>query len=591
MERGPNFPTFETSSETGSDDSKETKKNKKKKSAESTPAPKSKETGAETPDRVEVVVDKGKSVWEEVLHKKDKNESFIDNKADKTDDSPERTAETPEEHVELPEKFEAQATPEEERQFTIELVDARLEETHAELQETTDPEEIVVHKAAIAELEAVKAEAATSEPTVEASVEALENEPTDDPEPEASETSAGDYATEDEPLPFEDEDDIPLGSAAGPKGSSSGRGSAGGSSSSGGSGSGAGGATPPPPPPIPPMPGPGGGTGGPAGPGRGPAAGGSGFAFNRAPNPNVVPVSVQSQESRPNRNLQHLLVGGIVGYLIGRRRGRIKTEKRMNVVIKKLEKQVEAKQQEINYRVDAAERKAREAYRAATVAPTAGPEKAEKPILPFIKERPRWTERPIAAAPERTPDLPKSRPDRPVTAPPERIRPSVAAERSPKNVELRDEDVMRISETINIGATNLRQVYEAKLVTRSGLRRLVSEHLEGRDIRRGLAREFLAKELSYERDPRLRDIPEQTAAASGGGTAATAVSDSGDLPSDTADTTVSAAQSTPVQPSTIDRQQQSQEADRKPVSTGLLTVLTIIALGLAAYAVMLGLAR
>jgi hypothetical protein len=163
------------------------------------------------------------------------------------------------------------------------------------------------------------------------------------------------------------------------------------------------------------------------------------------------------------------------------------------------------------------------------------------------------------------------------------------AERS-KTVELDDHDVVRLSETITVGATNLKKIYEAKLVTRSGLRRLVNEHLQGKDIRRGLAREFLAKELSFERDPRFRDVSndESLNLARGGSTAAQA-----SMPEPTATPAVELAASSPsAEPQATRAEPINQPTSkRSAVSTGLLTVLTIIAMALAAYAVLLGLTR
>jgi hypothetical protein len=310
------------------------------------------------------------------------------------------------------------------------------------------------------------------------------------------------------------------------------------------------------------------------------------------PTPNFQPNQSLNQETQPNRNLQHLLVGGIVGYLIGRRRGRIKTERRMNAVVKKLEKQVAAKQQEIDFRVQTAERKARDVYRAAAEKTPERPA-AEKPLAirpesDSLNLFQREVAVPIAAAERRTPTARgvETRPKQ--TTNPERPKPP-AAERQPVNIELKDEDVMRLSETINIGATNLKNVFEAKLITKSGLRRLVREHLEGRDVRRGLAREFLAKELSYERDPKLRDLPVQTAAAARGGGAASATG------SDTA--TPSSAPPPAHQPSappaaaTDTTASALETKSQQPVSTGLLAALTLIAFGLAAFAVLLALIR
>jgi hypothetical protein len=111
--------------------------------------------------------------------------------------------------------------------------------------------------------------------------------------------------------------------------------------------------------------------------------------------------------------------------------------------------------------------------------------------------------------------------------------------------------------------------------------------LQGKDIRRGLAREFLTKELSYERDPRFRDIMPleakgQRAAASGPSNQSLLqpAALAGMSPA-----TAASSRSNGVRTAIPVKQK------RSAVSTGLVTVLSFVALGLAVYAVWLGLMR
>jgi hypothetical protein len=567
------FSAPESSGES-SGDSKESKKSKKKKTGEAVAA----ETPAES-KKSEAVADRGRSLWEKLV-KDDKKEATKPEKVEQpleAEPEADPKAEKLETEEQLGEEYSAELetiTPEEDAEIGRRIVAEKLEALQNDIAVFETNEDQVAQAAVIEELQRIQAELPVAEDATEA-VETLEDETDDEPEVISSETTSGDYADKDEPLPFEDEADVPL--TAGPS-------SAGATSGAGRSGSGGGTGTPPSSTPAA-MP-------GSAGPSRGPAPTPSTPHFNRAARHNIAPTPQDNQESRPNRNLQHLLVGGIVGYLIGRRRGRIKTEKRMNVIVKKLEKQVEAKQQEIDYRVAEVERKAREAFRATAAASAV--ERVPAPVNEAIAAR----------VPETTPrseklqnSLPSSKPERAANAlasKPERFAPlpkaervsSVAPERQPKNVELKDEDIMRISETVRVGATSLRNVYEAKLITKSGLKRLVAEHLEGRDIRRGLAREFLAKELSYERDPKLRDIPADVTMAAGG-TAATATSEpTATEPSSNQQTQTSSAPSAAHYPS--DR---PQRPGANQISSGLLTALTILAFGLAAFAVLLSIMR
>lgn len=85
----------------------------------------------------------------------------------------------------------------------------------------------------------------------------------------------------------------------------------------------------PPAPPRPPVPPSG---GGPSGSPSAPSGTNPNTSFSR-------PVVIEKSGNRHQRGAD-LLVGGIVGYLIGRRRGRIKTEARLLPIQKSLEKQV-----------------------------------------------------------------------------------------------------------------------------------------------------------------------------------------------------------------------------------------------------------
>ena len=71
---------------------------------------------------------------------------------------------------------------------------------------------------------------------------------------------------------------------------------------------------------------------------------------------------------------------------------------------------------------------------------------------------------------------------------------------------LTKEELLAFSAQIKVGETSLRRVYEAKMVDEAGLRRLIKEYQAGHDLRRALAREFMVKELKFERDPTLRNL-------------------------------------------------------------------------------------
>jgi hypothetical protein len=77
-------------------------------------------------------------------------------------------------------------------------------------------------------------------------------------------------------------------------------------------------------------------------------------------------------------------------------------------------------------------------------------------------------------------------------------------------------ELLELSEHIDVGSTNLRRVYETNLISEQSLRRLIEAKGRGGDIRAMLEREMVEKEMSYERDPRLRNSTAVGSLAAGG---------------------------------------------------------------------------
>lgn len=279
------------------------------------------------------------------------------------------------------------------------------------------------------------------------------------------------------------------------------------------SGTGRGGTTPPPSPPG------GGGTGGTpfGGPARGfgapvPGATAAPAAGGRSRSPDMYSSTDLAYYERHAQN-RGLLVGLIVGYLIGRRRGRIRTEKRLMPVQHKLEKEVGGLQEQL----DARERKIRKlAYERLPEAV-----KAAERVKPL-------TRRLIEGAPERTSRLGLEKPGRA-----ERLGKAVIKAEAPQAAkpELRNiapehvksmnhNELLLLSEKVIVEGASLRQIYEQHLIGERGLRHLLSEYLQGKDIRKDLRKEMVEREIDFERDPLLRDTALQGASQSGSGGAA-----------------------------------------------------------------------
>lgn len=255
------------------------------------------------------------------------------------------------------------------------------------------------------------------------------------------------------------------------------------------------GATPPPPrPPVPPI--------GPVAPGLA--------------TPNTAPNTLPAQANRyyVDRNKAgELLLIGFVGYLIGRRRGRIRAEKRLLPVQKKLEKQVKQLEQNITQKEQrlvaaVAEKRKAEARPVVTPVERTQPSRVETRLnvaKPVRAER--LGHMVVAAeAPRRT-----NAPEKPKPA----VDTKIKAEHVP---DLSRNELLEVSDKIIVEGASLRRIYESRLIGEKQLRHLVREHLQGRDIRKDLRHEMVEHEIDFERDPILRDrVRSKLAASEGGG--------------------------------------------------------------------------
>jgi hypothetical protein len=284
--------------------------------------------------------------------------------------------------------------------------------------------------------------------------------------------------------------------------------------------------------------------------------------YDTTPTPSVVAATSTERGSSHRRDprMGYLLLGGAVGYLIGRRRGRIKTEKRLATVRKKLERQVEAVQDEVMRQEASAQKLARQNYELSQHAPQ--PQKTPAPA-----ERREF--RPAAPARQESSHFAVAHP-----------------ETSAKVEGLSREQLLEASSSVRFGETNLRRVYDAQLVDEAGLRRLMREAEAGNDLRRALAREFLVKELRFERDPRLKGGTPDSGGTTGGGTAFVD-NQSAQPTAQTASSPPPAGQAVP--PSV--RQVSPPTRHQTNVSPVALIVLTIFTLALAVYAIWLTLTR
>ncbi|HSW36822.1 MAG TPA: hypothetical protein VLG37_00430 [Candidatus Saccharimonadales bacterium] len=256
------------------------------------------------------------------------------------------------------------------------------------------------------------------------------------------------------------------------------------------------------------------GAGGPAGPRGGRPFGPLGGAPTGGRNPNVLATNPDMLSSANAAYYERrgatrgLLVGGILGYLIGRRGGRIRTEKRLLPIQKRLEKQVEGLKSQLIER----ETKIRQIV-AEKLSQPARPSVAE--IIPGQRGMPLPERLKLSKAESRLGLAKPARAERlgkvivGVEAK-KRAEAEASLEKiSPVQVEtMNQRQLLEVGEKIIVEGASLRQIFESRLIGERSLRYLIGEYLQGKDIRHDLRREMVEREIDFERDPVMRDRPQ-----------------------------------------------------------------------------------
>ncbi|MEO8863282.1 MAG: hypothetical protein ABI354_03095 [Candidatus Saccharimonadales bacterium] len=233
-----------------------------------------------------------------------------------------------------------------------------------------------------------------------------------------------------------------------------------------------------PMPPLPPAP-----MGGAALPPVPPIGVGVPAAFNRVPN------VLQNTSEQPHSHIQYVLAGGIVGYLIGRRRGRIKTEKRLLPVQEKLQKEVSELQQGIIAR----EQKIRTLARERVIANPAFKQELDKK-LELRQEDEIVKQETVAESTNEVLDKQQKREKLGGLVLQSELRPDTvksSPEQTVKTVEsMNNQQLLTIAAGIEIAGTSIKHLFEMKQINEVGLRKIVLAYARGERYERVIQEEL-----------------------------------------------------------------------------------------------------
>ncbi len=224
---------------------------------------------------------------------------------------------------------------------------------------------------------------------------------------------------------------------------------------------------------------------------------------------------------------QSLLVGGIAGYFVGRRKGkklgRREAERQSRPVRRSLERQVRSLQEAVtdketrikNLARERLQNVARPAEREQMVRDILEPSRADRP--PILRTTPLNELRVRGGAP--TSEIlvvsvaAQSR-ERPVAPQTAEKQPAIPAK---KVEDFTRAELLSTAEKIVVQGVTVRDMLELGTLGEQSARRVVAEFLEGKDVSAAVSREVGHTERRYEQDPHLRQAQARQAALVGGG--------------------------------------------------------------------------
>jgi hypothetical protein len=213
----------------------------------------------------------------------------------------------------------------------------------------------------------------------------------------------------------------------------------------------------------------------------------------------------EAQNRARSAQASGLIAGGLIGYFIGRRRGRIKSEKKLLPIQKKLEKQVTELHQDVAIKQEQIRSLAAQKAEVTTV-PGKNQETVKKLREKHTKVSAAETVTAlagVAAAPElATPKRPAAPEQATLARPAQQIEAAQVTTRQVENMPT--PQLLVMAENIKVDNVSVRKMYESRQLDEQSVRRIVVEQVRGGNPQEAVARELIAKETPFERDPRAR---------------------------------------------------------------------------------------